>query len=238
MENENRLPVKKFSDKMQVKICGLTRVDEALGCVKLGADAIGCVFFPPSPRHLTDRRARDICRALSSEITTVGVFVNADYDFIMHKVDFCGLRAVQLHGKESPDLVRRLSDKKLVVIKALFLSKAPPLADATIYEPTAFLLECGQGRLPGGNARAWDWQAAKHFGDKRPFVLAGGLSPENVISAIASCDPDAVDVSSGVESLPGRKDMKRVQAFMDAVLISTTAQTIRNRPKYRKIFKL
>jgi len=238
MEDEKKTLFARTSN-MQVKICGLTRVDEALECARLGADAIGCIFFPPSPRHLTDRRARNICSALPSEITTVGVFVNADYDFIMRKVDFCGLRAVQLQGSESPELVRRLNcetcgDQNLRVIKALFLSKAPSLSDATIYEPTAFLLECGQGRLPGGNANVWDWQAAKGFGGKRPFILAGGLSPDNVISAITSCYPDAVDVSSGVESAPGQKDLKRVRAFMDAVL--NCAKTALNPQKYRKIF--
>jgi len=217
MESEKYIPKKRLSGKVQVKICGLTRVDEALACARMGVDAIGCVFFPPSPRHVTDRCARNICGALPSEVTTVGVFVDAGYDFIMRKADLCGLRAVQLHGRESPDLVRRLGDQHLRVVKALFWSKAPFFADAANYEPTAFLLECGQGRLPGGNARVWNWQAAKGFGGQRPFILAGGLTPDNVNPAIASCHPDAVDVSSGVESAPGRKDLRRVRAFMDAV---------------------
>jgi len=143
--------------------------------------------------------------------------VNADYDFIIHKADFCGLGAVQLHGQESPDLVRRLKEHGVIVIKALFLSKKPTLTDASGYDPTAYLLECGQGSLPGGNARAWDWKAANGFDANGPFILAGGLSPDNVATAVASCHPDAVDVSSGVEARPGRKDLECVRAFVQAV---------------------
>jgi phosphoribosylanthranilate isomerase len=201
----------------RIKICGLTRVDEAEGCAELGADAIGLVFFPKSPRHVTDEQARAISVAVSDKAKTVGVFVNASYGEILKKAEACRLSAVQLHGQESPDLVRRLSDTGLPVIKALFVDGTPPLSDAENFAASAFLVECSKGPLPGGNALEWDWGAAKEFGQNHPLILAGGLSPENVSQAISSALPLAVDVSSGVEATPGRKDLGRVAAFMASV---------------------
>lgn len=201
----------------QIKICGLTREDEAAGCSAAGADAIGLIFFSRSPRHVTDDQARSISAAVSRRSRTVGVFVNEVYDEIVRKVSYCGLSAVQLHGNESPDLVKRLSDDGIRVIKALFADAAPPLSDANLYCASAFLVECSKGPLPGGNAMAWDWGAAKNFGMNYPLILAGGLSPDNVKTAIFAARPLAVDVSSGVEQSPGRKDLEKVSRFMEAV---------------------
>ena len=201
----------------QVKICGLTRVEQALQCVALGADAIGCVFYPKSPRHLTDDRAGEICSAVTDRVKTVGVFVNESFSSIMNHVERCHLSTVQLHGQESPELVRRLRNQNLQVIKALFIDGNPSLKDAENYPASAFLVECGQGRLPGGNALQWNWDQAKSFGEKHPLIIAGGLSPENVSHAIRVSWPHAVDVSSGVESSPGHKDIDKVTLFLNAV---------------------
>ena len=201
----------------QVKICGLTRVEQALQCVALGADAIGCVFYPKSPRHLTNDRSREICSAVTDHVKTVGVFVNESFSSIMNHVERCHLSTVQLHGQESPELVRRLRNQNLQVIKALFIDGNPSLKDAENYPASAFLVECGQGRLPGGNALQWNWDQAKSFGEKHPLIIAGGLSPENVSHAIRVSWPHAVDVSSGVESSPGHKDIDKVSLFIDAV---------------------
>ena len=201
----------------QVKICGLTRVEQALQCVALGADAIGCVFYPKSPRHLTDDRAGEICSAVTDRVKTVGVFVNESFSSIMNHVERCHLSTVQLHGQESPELVRRLRNQNLQVIKALFIDGNPSLKDAENYPASAFLVECGQGRLPGGNALQWNWDQAKNFGEKHPLIIAGGLSPENVSHAIRVSWPHAVDVSSGVESSPGHKDIDKVTLFLNAV---------------------
>jgi len=208
-------PVKLY--KPQVKICGLTSAETAAACAELGADAIGCVFFPKSPRHLTEQRAREICGALPPEVKKVGVFVNETYADIMRKVDRCGLTAVQLHGREPPELVEKLLNEPIAVIKALFASGTPSLADAKNYRPSAFLAECGTGVLPGGNALTWDWQQARKISDAYPVILAGGLSPENVLAAIAAGRPAAVDVSSGVEKAPGIKDLTKVKAFIGDV---------------------
>jgi len=201
----------------QVKICGLTRVEQALQCVALGADAIGCVFYPKSPRHLTNDRAREICSAVTDRVKTVGVFVNESFSSIMNHVERCHLSTVQLHGQESPELVRRLRNQNLQVIKALFIDGNPSLKDAENYPASAFLVECGQGKLPGGNALQWNWDQAKSFGEKHPLIIAGGLTPENVSHAITVSSPHAVDVSSGVESSPGHKDIDKVAVFLNTV---------------------
>ena len=215
MENKQQTTEEKNCPR--VKICGLTQVENALECVALGADAIGCVFYPKSPRHLADARAREICLALPERVKTVGVFVNETFDSIMQRVERCHLKAVQLHGQELPELVSRLNKENLQVIKALFIDGKPSLDEVSRYHASAYLVECGLGKLPGGNALEWNWAKAKSFGEKHPLIIAGGLGPENVTHAIKVSMPHAVDVSSGVESSPGKKDLKKVAAFMDAV---------------------
>jgi phosphoribosylanthranilate isomerase len=206
-----------LKNRPQVKICGLTEIDHALLCAELGADAVGCVFFPKSPRHLTEESAREIVKALPSRVTATGVFVNASFEDIMKKVGRCGLGAVQLHGRESPDLTRRLRREGLLVIKALFIDGTPPLSAASRYNADAFLVECAGGPLPGGNALHWDWASVRPFGKKYPLVLAGGLSTENIGDAIGAALPDVVDVSSGVESGPGQKDIEKIKSFFSAI---------------------
>jgi phosphoribosylanthranilate isomerase len=201
----------------QVKICGLTRPDEAVGCADLGADAIGLVFFPKSPRHVSIDRAAAVVDALSETVAAVGVFVNEKFSFIMARVDRCRLSMVQLHGQESPDLVDRLKTHGVRVIKALFVDGSPELADVGNYPADAFLVECANGPLPGGNALVWDWGAARDLGRTYPLVLSGGLSPDNAASAIAAGMPAALDVSSGVEASPGRKNMDKVAQFFTVV---------------------
>ena len=212
MSNKTNTPI-----RPQVKICGLTDVDQALACAQLGANAIGFIFFPKSPRHLTEEKARDISSALPNQVTSVGVFVNRSFSDIMKTVDKCRLKAVQLHGQESPDLVNRLLKEDMLVIKALFMGGDPSLKAAKDYNATAFLVEHAGGKLPGGNALDWNWETVKGFGETHPLILAGGISPNNVSDAITASLPDVVDVSSGVESTPGQKDIKKVRALMAAV---------------------
>jgi phosphoribosylanthranilate isomerase len=147
-----------------VKICGITRAQDVFRCAELGADAIGCVFYPKSPRHLTKERAREICAAAPNHVKTVGVFVDETFSNMMNHVEYCRLTTVQLHGKESPDLVRRLKNENIHVLKALFVDGDPTFDDAPKYAASAFLVECGRGKHPGGNALEWNWEAAKNFG--------------------------------------------------------------------------
>lgn len=201
----------------QVKICGLTRPHEAARCAHLGADAIGLIFFPKSPRNVTSDQATAVTAALPKTVAAVGVFVNADFSFIMSRVERCGLSMAQLHGQESSDLAARLKAEGVGVIKALFVDGRPGLADARTFDVDGYLVECARGPLPGGNAMVWDWGAARDFGDRHPLVLAGGLSPENVTDAIRAGLPAAIDVSSGVEVSPGRKDPDRVARLIAAI---------------------
>lgn len=214
----------------QVKVCGLTRVDEALSCVELGVDAIGCVFYPPSPRHVSDEQARTILLSLPPTVCRVGVFVNAPFTAILDKVERCGLKAVQLHGQEPPELVGKLQREGLVVIKALFMNGTPSLAQIDLYGASAYLVECAGGPLPGGNALAWNWSAAAELAAEHPVILAGGLNADNVSQAIQATLPDALDVSSGVEASPGRKDMDKVKRLLEAVASTGSSR------KPRRIF--
>lgn len=216
----------------QIKICGLTRPQEAEACAAAGVDAIGYIFYPPSPRCLTAAEARQISQVLPEAVCPVGIFVNETYEAIMSMVEAAGLRAVQLHGRETPALVERLQATGLIVIKALF-SKGEPNFDAVdrYSAASAYLVECMGGPLPGGNALSWNWSTARNLSDIVPVVLAGGLTPENIAAAIVDANPDAVDVSSGVELQPGRKDLTKVRA-----LCLTVSRTVLDRPP-RNIFR-
>ena len=222
--------IENSSTTPQVKVCGLTRVDEALACVELGVHAIGCVFYPPSPRHVSAERAREIFLSLPPTVCSVGVFVNESLSAIMKKAERSRLKAVQLHGQESSALVGKLQKEGVVVIKAVFANGTPPLALVGSFGASAYLIECAGGPLPGGNALAWNWSAAAGISAKNPVILAGGLNPDNVSQAIQEAMPDAVDVSSGVEFSPGRKDMDKVKRLLEAVASTNCSK------KPRRIF--
>lgn len=205
----------------EIKICGLTRADEAVACAEAGADAIGLVFYPPSPRHLTLQQAREISLALPDQTARVGVFVNSQVSDILKAIHECRLTAVQLHGQESPGVVRELRGRGVLIIKALFIHTPPLITEALHYPDTAFLVECGKGSLPGGNALRWNWAEVKPFGRSYPLILAGGISPDTIARAVSEAGPDAVDVSSGVESSPGLKDIQKVGALINILSLCT-----------------
>lgn len=221
----------KFSNKLQIKVCGLTRVDEAIECAELGANALGLVFYPKSPRFINKQQAKEICRAVPKKIQMVGVFVDETFSNIMHTAEYCGINCVQLHGNEPPGLVKRLVKENFIVIKALFSGRKPHIDEAANYGASAFLAECGKGVLPGGNAEIWNWNESRRVSNIFPLILAGGLSSENVTEAIRAGLPDAVDVSSGVELSPGRKNLNKVAAFIKEVSGCSIQKTV------RKIFK-
>lgn len=202
----------------QIKICGLTVPEAAEQCAALGAHAIGCVFFEKSPRFVSDAQAAEIAAAVAGRAAVIGIFVNEPFERLMQKVKACGLDGVQLHGAEPPELVAQLREQGIIVIKALFTRKKPQFVHADQYTGvSAFLAECGEGKLPGGNAQAWNWADARNAGSVRPLILAGGLSPDNIAAAVTAAMPDGVDVSSGVEAGPGRKDRNKVARFIETV---------------------
>jgi phosphoribosylanthranilate isomerase len=210
----------------RVKICGITRVEDALAASGAGADALGFMFYAKSPRNVTPDQARAIIARLPSGPAKVGVFVDEGFSRIMDIVRHCGLSGVQLHGEESPDLVLRLKKESLTVVKVLFAGKSPGFDQAHNYQPSAFHVECGKGLLPGGNAMTWDWGDARNLPRTVPLILAGGLSPENVSDAIQQALPDAVDVSSGVELSPGIKDPEKIRRFIQALPQGSAGQKV------------
>lgn len=219
----------------QIKVCGLTVAEQAKACAELGADAIGLVFYPKSPRNVSLEQAAAITSALPKHVAAVGVFVNPDVNFLHQAIEQCGLSVAQLHGNETPDFVAELRESaRARIIKALFTGKPPDLNDAPKYDVDGYLVECGKGRLPGGNAMTWNWAIAEQFARSYPLVLAGGLTPANVTQAIKACLPDGVDASSGLEAGPGIKDLKKVKTFIEQVR-RTRPMYIQHQHKIRSI---
>ena len=202
---------------IQIKVCGLTEVKTAAACAALKIEAVGLVFYPKSPRYVSDAQAKEIAAVVNGRAAVIGVFVDEPADVILKRAERCGLTGVQLHGRETPAEVTQLKNTGLTVIKALFQKREPSFKSTSRYGPSAFLLECGRGRLPGGTARTWDWADAQAIVANAPVILAGGLSPENVGQAVRLGRPHAVDVSSGVEASPGKKDLAKIEAFVSAV---------------------
>lgn len=202
----------------QIKVCGLTQPDEARAVADLGADAIGLVFYPKSPRNVSVKQAAAIAAALPTHVPAVGVVVNPTLERLIQIIEQCGLKTIQLHGAESPRFAADLRKAVDVgIVKVLFTSRAPGLADADTYAVDGYLVECGKGRLPGGNAMTWNWALTEAFARNHPMALAGGLDPDNVVEAITACMPDAIDASSGLESSPGQKDLEKVARFISQV---------------------
>jgi indole-3-glycerol phosphate synthase/phosphoribosylanthranilate isomerase len=203
--------------RVAVKICGITSVEDARLSAGSGADAIGLVLWPGSPRAVSVAAARAIASALPAGVDAVGVFVDPARDEVARAVGEIGLDVVQLHGGEEPAQCRGLGAR---VWKAVGVGPGFRAEDALRYGDAAdgILLDTrAAGGAPGGTGRAFDWSVARALRDRIPYlVLAGGLSAENVAEAVAAVGPDAVDVSTGVESAPGRKDARRVSAFVRA----------------------
>lgn len=190
---------------MLVKICGITRAEDADEAVRAGARAIGFVFWPGSPRFVDPFRARAIASTLPPFVTTVGVFVNQPTNHVRGVASLIGLGAVQLHGDETPDAAAALG---LPVIKAM------PLDGARLDhwpQPTMILLDAVDPVRRGGTGQTIDWTGAAVVAAQRRILLAGGLTPENVGRAVSRVRPFGIDVSSGVERAPGIKDPQRIR---------------------------
>ena len=223
-------------NKIQVKICGLTKIDEAQKITALGVNAIGLVFYPESKRNIDLVTAKKIQKILPSNVSCVGVFVNESFSSIMKIVDYCNLDAVQLHGNETSQMILKLRNKNLNVIKALYMENEPNIKNAKNYGASSCLVECGPGKLPGGNAHSWDWGRTRSYKTDTPLILAGGLAPGNIEEAILSCIPDAVDISSGVEISPGNKDILKVQRLLKNLASAWKKITPDSKRKIRKVF--
>ena len=197
------------------KICGITRVEDALAAAQAGADAIGLVFFAKSPRAVNVQQAREIIAALPPFVTTVGLFVNASRCELNEILEAVPLDLLQFHGDETPADCEGFNRPW---IKALRVRPGDDLeAQCKRYaKARGILLDTYVAGVPGGTGEAFDWALVPEHLSK-PIILAGGLSPDNVGAAIAQVRPYAVDVSGGVEQAKGIKDAARIDAFLDAV---------------------
>ena len=199
----------------EVKICGVTNREDAMAAVQAGADALGFIFYPASPRFVKPDRARKIIRGLPGGICRVGVFVDEDSEEVRKIMRFCGLDFIQLHGKESSDYCALFP--RSVLIKAVSLRMEEDLALLSGYPVNAILADAVGPGQPGGTGRTCDWSLAKKAGEKHRIILAGGLHPGNILLALETVSPLAVDVGSGVEERPGKKDSGKVKDLVAAV---------------------
>lgn len=201
---------------MRIKICGITSKDDALAAVEAGADALGFNFYPRSPRYVAPSLARAIIEALPSEVLCVGVFVDeASPEAVARLASESGVAAVQLHGDESPEYCAALRGRG--VIKALRVGESFAPEAALNYPADAVLLDSFSRRAHGGTGETFDWSLARRTRELVPkLYLAGGLTPENVGRAVRAVRPFAVDVCSGVELAPGRKDVGLMRKFASA----------------------
>jgi phosphoribosylanthranilate isomerase len=204
---------------VEVKICGITNLEDALVAVSAGASALGFNFYRRSSRFIEPEAARRIVAQLPATVLTVGVFVNEDGpEEVARIADRAGVRAAQLHGDESPLYCRALKD--LVVIKALRVGPRFEPESAAEYETDAVLLDAFAGKMRGGTGHVIDWELARRTRELIPkLFLAGGLSPETVAEAIRVVEPYGVDACSRLECAPGRKDASRVSAFIAATRV-------------------
>jgi phosphoribosylanthranilate isomerase len=201
---------------VRIKICGITNLEDALMAAALGAHALGFVFYPESPRYVSPEAAWRIIAQLPPLVLSVGVFVDAEAEVVRNLAGLAGLDWVQLHGHEPPEYCQNLGHR---VIKAFRIRDEDSLATLADYQGAAqaFLLDTYRPDKPGGTGEPFKWSLAREAQTYGPIILAGGLTPENVTQAIKIAEPLAVDVASGVEATPGKKDPKKLQAFFAAV---------------------
>ena len=199
----------------EIKICGITNLDDALTASEAGADALGFIFYPKSPRCVSPREARGIISELPRTVSKVGVFVNDDPERIEEISGTCGLDFIQLHGDETPDYCRRFPVS--TVIKAFSPRSAADLNRLGDYSVRAILVDAFAPGLYGGTGKTSNWELARAIGERCPLILSAGLSTRNVQDAIATVSPDAVDINSGVESVPGRKDHCKLIEIIDII---------------------
>ena len=199
----------------KVKICGITNIEDARAAVDLGADALGFIFVPDTPRYVKPHIAARIISDLPPFITKVGVFADASAEAISEVFELCGLNVLQLHGSETPDYCGEIGISK--IIKAFRMKDEQSLSAIPKYKVSAYLLDTYVKGKKGGTGEIFNWGLAKKAKAYGRIIVAGGLNPENVAWAIQHVRPYGVDVSSGVESRPGKKDHSKIRAFIENV---------------------
>jgi phosphoribosylanthranilate isomerase len=199
----------------KIKICGIKTVNEALAALDAGADMLGFNFYPKSPRYISVGQCRDIMSVMRkySHIMYVGVFVNASVAEVRAALETCALTLAQLHGDETPEMLNSLDGKAFKAFRGVPRS----LHGFSREYPPAFLVDASVKGAYGGTGVTADWGTAAELAKQYPLLLAGGLTPENVVEAVSHVKPWGVDVASGVESSPGVKDPVKMKAFVQAV---------------------
>lgn len=197
---------------IRIKICGITNMEDAFAAVDYGADALGFVFYPGSPRYVSPETAHQITGSLPPFVTTIGVFVNEDWQKIREVMPYAGADILQLHGDETPDMCGAWHR----VIRAFRVKDLTDLKDLEAYNKvSAFLLDTYSPEQFGGTGQIFNWDIAveaKRFGK---IILSGGLNPDNIEKAVKRVMPYAVDVSSGIEEKKGKKDLKKMRLFIE-----------------------
>lgn len=201
---------------VRIKVCGITNLDDALLAAHLGADALGFIFYPKSPRYLAPEAAREIIAQLPPFVMSVGVFVDEEAAVVRDLAARVGLDWIQVHGQESPEYCRSLGRR---VLKGLRIKDAESLAELRPFQGAVqvFLLDTFKKGQVGGTGESFDWELAREAKKYGQIVLAGGLTAENVARAIKIAQPQAVDTASGTETAPGRKDPEKLRSFFSAV---------------------
>lgn len=200
---------------VEIKICGMTNPMDAMNAADCGADALGFIFYPKSPRYIAPESAREIAKKLPHTICKIGVFVNQDADEVGKIVGFCGLDMIQLHGDELPRYCMQFPKEKL--IKALSPISENDLEGIRDYPVSAILIDASHPTLYGGTGKKSDWELAVKAKNDHNLILSGGLNPDNILEAINIVSPDAVDINSGVELSPGKKDPEKVRKIIEIV---------------------
>ena len=217
----------------EIKICGITNKEDAFFASDCGADALGFIFYPHSPRYISPEKARAIIACLPPEVVKVGVFVNHDFKEVERIRQYCGLDLIQLHGDEAPDYCRRFVSSLL--IKAISPQNDADLDALGLYEVRAVLVDARDKGRYGGTGLTSDWDIAVKVKKSHFLILSGGLKEENIVEAIARVSPQALDINSGIESTLGKKDHVKLRNIIE--IIRNQGEGICDRKIFRREYK-
>jgi phosphoribosylanthranilate isomerase len=208
---------------VRVKICGITKLEQGQAIAQLGAGALGFICVPASPRYIQPELIRAIVEQLPQNVDRIGVFANTTLEIICQVVDRAQLNGVQLHGDESPEFCDRLQQflPGVEIIKALRVKTPETLEKAAIYAAhvNTLLLDAYHPNQLGGTGKTIDWTSLKQFQPSCPWLLAGGLTPDNILAALKQLQPSGIDLSSGLEIAPGDKDLSKVARLFEVITV-------------------
>ncbi|KUG24615.1 phosphoribosylanthranilate isomerase [hydrocarbon metagenome] len=204
----------------EVKICGITNLQDALAAAECGAVALGFIFYPPSPRYVKPEDAKIIINSLPEKVVKIGVFVNEKPEEIKRIMEYCSLDMIQLHGDESAEYCTQFP--AAIIIKAFELKNDDDVSRALKYNVAAILIDSRHAGLYGGTGKTSNWELARCIKDEKPLILSGGLNAGNLTEALKTIAPAALDINSGVEASPGIKDHKKLTQIFEIIRSADT----------------